>query len=186
MECVLPIKDKSDIEAMYETLREHNQRDYLLFRLAIHTGLRISTLIHLKGLDILTQDEHCQAVINVWRQPGISEINVPLPQSLCEELDEFMKDKGIGHDDYLFRSMKTKRPLSRQQAYRIIHDAAVQNGLSQIGLQSLRKTFAYHAYQSGTPLTVIQKYLGHQTLSETLKFIDVPQQNRTITIQLDL
>lgn len=186
MECVLPIKEKSDIEAMYETLRQHNQRDYLLFRLAIHTGLRISTLIQLKGLDVLTQDESCQAVINAWKQPGITEIHVPLPQSLCEELALFIKDKGIGQDDYLFRSVKTKRPLSRQQAYRIIHDAAVKNGLSQIGLQSLRKTFAYHAYQAGTPLTVIQKYLGHQTISETLKFIDVPKQNHTITIQIDL
>ncbi|MHD0396663.1 tyrosine-type recombinase/integrase [Staphylococcus simulans] len=186
MECVLPIKEKSDIEAMYETLRAHNQRDYLLFRLAIHTGLRMSALIHLKGLDILTQDAHDQTVISVWKQPGISEIHVPLPQSLCEELDAYMKERGIRDDSYLFCSVKTKRPLSRQQAYRIIHDAAVENGLSQIGLQSLRKTFAYHAYQSGTPLTVIQKYLGHQTLSETLKFIDIPQQNHTITIQLDL
>lgn len=186
MECVLPIKEKSDIEAMYKTLRAHNQRDYLLFRLAIHTGLKISALTHLKGLDVLTQNEHSQTVVNVWRQPGISEINVHLPQSLCEELDVYMKEREMGDDSYLFCSMKTKRPLSRQQAYRIIHGAAVQNGLSQIGLQSLRKTFAYHAYQSGTPLTVMQKYLGHQTLSETLKFIDIPKQNHTITIQLNL
>ncbi|MCD8916002.1 tyrosine-type recombinase/integrase [Staphylococcus simulans] len=185
MECVLPIKDKAQIEAMCRTLSEHNQRDYLLFRLAIHTGIKISALIGLKGLDVMESDSN-PAIIKVWPHEKESEIVVPLSKHLCEALARYIESECIGPEDYLFKSAKTKRALSRQQAYRIIHDAAVRNGLSHIGLQSLRKTFAYHAYQSGTPLTVIQKYLGHQTLSETLKFIDIPKQDRTIMIQLDI
>ena len=52
-------------------------------------------------------------------------------------------------DHLLFQSIRTHKELSRQQAYRIIHHAAEELGLCHIGLTTLRKTFAYHAYQSG-------------------------------------
>ncbi len=66
--------------------------------------------------------------------------------------------------------MRTNQVLSRQQAYRIIHQAAISS-IENVGLTTLRKTFAYHAYQKGIPIPVIQKYLGHQSAIETLNFI---------------
>ena len=47
----------------------------------------------------------------------------------------------------LFQSLRTHKELSRQQAYQF-HHAAKELGLLHIGLTTLRKTFAYHAYKS--------------------------------------
>jgi len=53
-------------------------------------------------------------------------------------------------------------------------------------LYSLRKTFAYHAFKSGVSVSIIQKYLGHQSLIETLKFIDVTTIKKETTIELNI
>ena len=47
--------------------------------------------------------------------------------------------------------MRTQQCLSRQQAYRIIHQAAARLGMRHIGLTTLRKTFAYHAINQAYP-----------------------------------
>lgn len=189
MEQVLPITKKSQIYEMYQALQAHNQRDYLLFSLAIHTGIKLSSLINLKVSEIVCHYDRTSNDLRIkehWCNPKLPEIIVPLPLGLCEALVVFIQSNDFQLDDYIFQSSKTKKPLSRQQAYRIIHDAAECIGLKHIGLQSLRKTFAYHAYQANTPLTVIQKYLGHQTLAETIKFIGIPEIEHTIKIQLDI
>ena len=47
-------------------------------------------------------------------------------------------------DDYLFKSKRTNKPISRIQAYRILKEAAAACGLEEIGTHTLRKTFGYH------------------------------------------
>ncbi|GEP78914.1 tyrosine-type recombinase/integrase [Staphylococcus carnosus] len=197
MECVLPIKDKAQIEAMYRVLKQHSQRDYLLLSFAIHTGVRLSTLLGLRVVDILkpeykeSDNQTLQSIaprmiIESWTNPQFPEIVVPLSDSLRQTLTEYIADNEYRVQDFLFQSSRTKKQLSRQQAYRIIHKAAEEIELAHIGLQSLRKTFAYHAYKAGTPITVIQKYLGHQSLAETIRFIDIPSVSKTIEIHLDI
>ena len=44
MQQVSPIKNKDDIRAMYEVLKSHSERDYLLFSLAISSGKYFITL----------------------------------------------------------------------------------------------------------------------------------------------
>ena len=88
----------------------------------------------------------------------------------------------IKENDLVFQSIRTGKGLSRQQAYRIINKAAEELDIPHIGLTTLRKTFAYHAYQSGISISIIQKYLGHQTTHETMKFIGIKDKmhNRTV------
>lgn len=196
MECVVPIKDKAHIEAMYQVLQQHSQRDYLLLSFAIHTGVKLSTLLNLRVADVAhpqntTSDQtlhvlHTQDIIQSWSNPQLPEIVVPLPVTLRQALAAFISQGDCTFQSFLFQSSRTKKQLSRQQAYRIIHQAAEEVELAHIGLQSLRKTFAYHAYQAGTPVTVIQKYLGHQSLAETIKFMDVPDVSKVIEIHLDI
>lgn len=197
MECVLPIKDKMHIEAMYRVLKQHSQRDYLLLNFAIHTGVKLSTLLNLRVVDILNseykenknqtfQNITPKMIIKSWTNSQFPEIVVPLSDALRKALTDYILDNEYMVQDFLFQSSRTKKQLSRQQAYRIIHQAAEEIELSHIGLQSLRKTFAYHAYKAGTPITVFQKYLGHQSLAETIRFIDIPSVAKTIEIHLDI
>ena len=98
----------------------------------------------------------------------------------------YISEQQLKNDELLFQSNRTLKGLSRQQAYRIIHLAAEDLGMLHIGLTTLRKTFAYHAYQSGISISIIQKYLGHQTTFETMKFIGISTKASKTTIALNL
>lgn len=109
-----------------------------------------------------------------------------IPEELQRELRQYITMEQLNTGDLLFQSNRTQKGLSRQQAYRIIHAAAEELGMLHIGLTTLRKTFAYHAYQSGISISIIQKYLGHQTTYETMKFIGISRNASKTTIALNL
>ena len=52
MNYVEPIRDKDDIQAMKDYLREWSERNYMLFLLGINSGLRISDIINLRVKDV--------------------------------------------------------------------------------------------------------------------------------------
>ena len=56
MEVVEALKDISQIEAMKKYLKEHSQRDYLLFVIGINTGLKITELLSMKFEEVLNED----------------------------------------------------------------------------------------------------------------------------------
>ena len=94
----------------------------------------------------------------------------------------FVKEKNLQREDYLFASVKTKQPISRQQAYRVIHDAAVEAGIKgKIGTNSMRKTFGYHAFKKGVAISLLQKYFHHATRYETLKYLGILKEEKIRT-----
>lgn len=81
------------------------------------------------------------------------------------------------HSGSLFASRKGGGPISRVHAYRILNEGAAHVGIKEaIGTHSLRKSFAYHAYQSGVDITRIQKLLNHSAPSVTLAYIGITRQ----------
>ncbi|MCD2496666.1 recombinase, partial [Staphylococcus aureus] len=80
-----------------------------------------------------------------------SLIKIRLPDTLSKELLQYIEDRSLSNEDVLFQSLPTNQVLSRQQAYRIIHQASIEPGIDNVGLTTLGKTFGYHAYQKGIP-----------------------------------
>ncbi|MCU5746896.1 tyrosine-type recombinase/integrase [Staphylococcus sp. SQ8-PEA] len=183
MNQVDPIRDLESIQAMYEVLRKKSERDYLLFKFAIHTGVKLSELLNMRVGDVLNPNGE---VKTYWVEGLAEQIHIILPERLREELKHYIQEANMDESDLLFQSNRTHKGLSRQQAYRIVHAAATKLGMHHIGLTTLRKTFAYHAYQSGISISIIQKYLGHQTTFETMKFIGISKKTSKTTIALNL
>ncbi|MBI5971696.1 tyrosine-type recombinase/integrase [Staphylococcus caledonicus] len=185
MNQVEPIRNKDDVKKMYYILKDKSDRDYLFFKLAIHTGIRLVDLLNLKVRDIKVVEKG--EIKSSWIQQCAPSIKIKLPNDLRKEIHDYIERNQLTNDELLFQSIRTHRELSRQQAYRIIHHAAEELGLSHIGLTTLRKTFAYHAYKSGISIAIIQKYLGHQTTQETVKFIGLsPKEEHHTIIALNL
>jgi len=85
--------------------------------------------------------------------------------------------QGGGQDECLFPSRKGGTPITRQQAYRILNEAARAVGITdQIGTHTLRKTFGYHAYKQGADITRLQYLLNHSAPSVTLRYIGITQE----------
>lgn len=62
------------------------------------------------------------------------------------------------------------------QAWKALNKAAEVVDLKErVGTHTLRKTFGYHAYQSGVRLAVLQKLFNHSAPSVTLVYIGITQ-----------
>lgn len=177
MEFVQPIKDKRKIEAMKKVLKADRLRDYTLFTLGINSGLRISDLLSLTVEDVTTDKGAVRDRIAVRESKTGKTKDFPVGPSARKAIKEYIDDSSLAGSSPLFPSRKGTKSIGREQAYRILNDAARAVGIKdKIGTHTLRKTFAYHAYQSGHDLSMIQKLLNHSAPSVTLRYIGITQE----------
>ncbi len=182
MEYVEPIRSKKQIEAIKYYLESRSLRDYLLFVLGINSGLRISDLLSLKIDDVKGKDRI------VLREKKTSKIkDFPLSDTCKKAIQKYL-DNIEYQSNWLFKSKKGDRPITRIQAYRIINRAARSINIKEaIGTHTLRKTFGYWAYKNGVDVTKIQKLLNHSAPSVTLAYLGITKDeldNVYITLNL--
>jgi site-specific recombinase XerD len=176
MEFVQPIRDKKALETMKKLLKANSPRDHCLFVLGINSGLRISDLLTLKVTDVADEKGKIKDRITLREKKTNKLKDFPLGETSRKALKEYLDTLDAGPDQSLFASRKGSGPITRQQAYRILNDAARAIGIKEkIGTHSLRKTFGYYAFQAGVDITRIQKLLNHSSPSVTLAYIGITQ-----------
>jgi integrase len=177
MEIVQPIRDLNKIREIEKILRKSNVRNYIMFKLGIYSGLRISDILQLKVRDIRNQEYFI-----LREQKTGKPKRMKIQPQLLQELNEYIKDKP--NEAYLIGSQKTyNKPIDRIQAYRILNKAANMVGIqNEIGTHSMRKTFGYHFYKkystddnTGRALTILQDIFNHSTPHVTLRYIGIAQ-----------
>lgn len=183
MEFVDPIKDKTKIEKMKHCLKhgygvkQGSLRDWLLLTLGINSALRISDLLR---LTVPAVAEQCRLIIT--EQKTRKSKNMIWSSVCISAINEYLEVTGLT-EGALFPSRKGGNSLSRQQAWEIINEVAKYakvitktNGV-HIGTHSLRKTFAFHAYDSGVSVEKLQKILNHSSSAVTLRYIGIEQED---------
>jgi integrase len=202
MKEVQPIRDINQLRTMENILKETNYRDYIMFRLGIYSGYRISDIIKLKVKDLKGKEYFSTKEIKTGKTRKIL-INIELKH----ELDTFLSNKD--DNDYIFGSKKYleivkvktnntrakseytqiendshNSPISRVQAYRILNVAARKAGITEeIGTHTMRKTFGYWLYMNSKDkfgkydVTLVQKILNHTSPQVTLRYIGIMQED---------
>lgn len=189
MECVDPIKSIDEINTIKRILKQHSQRDLLFFILGINTGLRVSDLLFLKVDDVWNGNEVKDFLYLEDTHSKEKKVKAYyLNHSVRAELKSYLLSHDFQKDDYLFKSKKKNHPITRQQAYRIIHEAAIEAGVGgKIGTHTLRKTFGYHAYRKGIAISILMKIFNHHSASETLHYIGVDDsEEKLIKVDVNL
>lgn len=185
MEFVNPIRDLETIQAMKEELRKHSVRDLLLFVLGINTGISLIDLLNLTVEDVWDGEKPKQFLYVKNERTGEDQAHY-LNCNIGEILREYLSMIDWQPEDYLFKSKKDCRPITRQQAYRIINRSAREVGISEkIGTHTLRKTFGYHAYYKGVAISIIKSILHHHSTAETLKYLGIDK-NERLPIKVDV
>ena len=183
MKTVEAIRDEQQLHSMKTFLKCRSSRDYCLLLLGINTGIRIHDLLHLYVKDVMNESGE---ILHYLQSSVYTDPPVFFNDHVRSSLQSCIQDGGLCYTDFLFKSRKTNEPITRQQAYRIINEAAKQSGISgSIGTHTLRKTFGYHAYAKGIAISFIQKRLQHSTPSETRHYIGVTNQ-KAFRIKLDV
>lgn len=170
MNVVQPLKDKRDIARIRKALSD-NPRNLLLFTIGINTALRISDILSLKVGDIT--DDYIVIRESKTGKRNRIKINKAIKQAVKVCVPPYAKDS-----DFLFPSRNGYKPISRVQAWRILNRASDIAGVSiAFGTHSLRKTFAYHAYQSGVDISLLMRVLNHASQRETLRYIGIESED---------
>lgn len=177
MEYVEALKDIKQINAIKRYLKKYSERDYVLFVFGINTGLKITEMLAIKVGDVLENGK-----VKEFFQVPDHETEIYLNLKVKNALLHYVEHTNLQEEDYLFLSRKTRLPITRQQAYRIIHQAAEAIGIKEkIGTNSLRKTFGYHAYKRGVAIALLQKHFHHASPSETRKYLGISKDDKIIT-----
>lgn len=167
MNQVEPIRDLDKLEDMCRYLKQHNERDYVLFCMGLYTGLRVSDILTLRIRDV---KDKSQIVIKEKKTGKRKYIEVnPI---LKKVLRDYTRDKDP--DDFLIKSRKNyNRPIGRKRAWKIISDLGDKFGIPHLGSHSMRKTFGYHFYKQAKDVALLQSIFNHASPSITLNYIGI-------------
>jgi integrase len=186
LETVDALRDLAQINSIKEHLKKHSYRDYLLFVVGINTGLKISELLLIQVKELFNREGEIKDFYHYSEMESEGRKSVFLNKRVKEAVTTYLNQVNIEEQIYLFQSRKFKQPITRQQAYRIIHEAAVKVGIEgKIGTNSLAKTFGFHAFKQGVSIALLQKHFNHSTPAETLKFLGITKED-IITTQIDV
>lgn len=143
-------------------------RDHALLEFLYATGARISEAITLAVDDI---DAATKTVL--LRGKGGKQRIVPLGTVAIEAVERYkvrarpalvLKGKGT---PALFVNSRG-RPMTRQNAYKVLHDAAVSAEITvAVSPHTLRHSFATHLLENGADVRVVQELLGHASVATT-------------------
>ena len=192
MKTVEPIRDNKTIKNMRAILKSQSTRNELLFILGINVGLRISDILKLKVRDLTksnTKAPKDYVIITEIKTRKIKKFYIG--DIVKKVIENYMKENNNPEfDTYIFLSKKgVNRPITRQQAYRIINNAAELLGIverndkgnlihGEIGTHTLRKTFGYHSFKNGTSLELLMDIFNHSSKNQTLRYIGITEDQK--------
>lgn len=202
MNTVEPIREIRIIKNMRAVLKGQSIRNELLFILGINVGLRISDILTLKFSDLLKPNMRTvKDYVTITEKKTSKTKKFYLGDIVVKVIENYFKEYGEFYlNYYIFKSRKgNNSPITRQQAYRILNNAAEVIGLierdpktetiisGEIGTHTLRKTFGFHAYQNGTSLELLMDIFNHSSKSQTLRYIGITEeQKKNVYMQSNL
>jgi site-specific recombinase XerD len=161
---------REQIDAILATIPATKQRDRLLFRLIVETGLRVgeALALYVEDLDLTRDDEHVTVV-----GKGNQRRTILLDDArLVRDIRAYLKRNGYRHGP-LFRAEKNGRggPLRYQSVQERWQQYCTHAGVA-CTLHQLRHSHATELVNAGVSLATIRKRLGHKNLQTTLRYAE--------------
>ena len=180
MKTTEPIRDKRQIRQLVDYYLKRGQiRNYVLIVMGIHTALRISDLLRLRWDDVydFASGRVRQRVTITEKKTGKTK-TIALHKNVTTALQSYVDNAKSGV--FLFENPRTKKAISRIQAYRIIRAAAEAVGIpTPVSCHSLRKTFGYRALKDNKSnseiIIIIMQIYNHSSVTITLRYLGITQ-----------
>ena len=167
---ILPkVINAQDIKKLFEVTT--NLKHNTMLKLCYGMGLRVSEIVNLKITDI---DSKSMQVL-IEKAKGKKDRYANLPLSILEQLRVYFKE--YTPKKYLFEGQYGEQ-YSIRSAQQVFKDALQKAKINKdVGIHSLRHSFATHLLEAGTDVTFIQQLLGHNDLKTTLRYTHVSKKN---------
>lgn len=149
-----------------ESTPYYKERDLMLVKLLIKSGLRRAELVGLNALDV----DLSKLRLRVTRK-GNREEYLIIHHELVEDLRKYLNSIKRSGDTPLFMSKRGKR-LSASSVWHLIKTYSRKAGLNgNVTVHSLRHTFASALLSEAVPLPYIQALMGHRSPQTTSRYL---------------
>lgn len=163
---------KEEVQRILNATR--NTKHKLLLWIIYSCGLRRSEITNIK----LTDLDRDRGVLHVKEGKGRVDRIVPVSGKVWEKLDEYID--GYHPVKYLFEGQLGGR-YSAESVYRVFKQALSASGVKKdVGVHSLRHSYATHLHESGLDIRYIQELLGHRSTRTTEIYTHVSRRNLVV------
>ncbi|OFD47099.1 hypothetical protein BWGOE2_08650 [Bacillus mycoides] len=154
--------------------RYYSERDYILFLIGIHTGLRVSDLLQIETQTIVKLKRKKRKEFKIKEGKTEKERMI----NLTSIFDEVYSYAQALESTWLFPSRKGDQSISKIQAYRQLQKAGDFADVESIGTHTMRKTFRYWFYKQTKDVAILQEILNHNTPQITLGYIGINKEKK--------
>ena len=180
MSTTQPIRKTEDINALkhYFLHEKRSLRNYAIVCLGINSALRISDLLSLTWGDVYDfENGRFRLRIAILERKTGKKTQNALNANAIKALKLYKGSlKETTAETFIFPGRGGKKPLSRCQAYRILHSAGrALHFKTDISCHSLRKTFGYHAWKMGVQPAVLMNIYNHSSFQITKRYLGIEQ-----------
>ena len=149
----------------------HNIKHKLLLWMIYSCGLRRSEVTNIRLRDL----ERERGILNIIEGKGMVDRIVPVPKKVWAKIDEYVES--YRPVIYLFEGQSGGR-YSSESVYRVFKGALWKAGINkEVGVHSLRHSYATHLHESGLDIKYIQELLGHKSTRTTEIYTHVSRRN---------
>ena len=144
----------------------HGARNHAMILLAYRHGLRASELVNLRVSDPDLPDGR----IYRRRAKGSRSSLHPMKPDEVAALEKVLRERRLQATDYVFQSERAAK-MSRSAFWRIVSSAGARARLPvKTYAHLLRHSCGYFLADKGCDLRLIQDYLGHKQIQNTVRY----------------
>jgi site-specific recombinase XerD len=160
---------KREVRALLRAAKQSKRyaaRNHAMILLAYRHGFRASELVELRvsDVDLRAGTIYCQ------RRKGSKSSVHPMRQDEIEAIGRVLRDREVRGTDYLFCSERGAK-LTRNGFWRVVSEAGKRAGLPMKAYaHMLRHSTGYYLANKGCDLRLIQDYLGHVQIQNTVRY----------------
>lgn len=148
-----------------------NLKHKLLLWIIYSCGLRRSEVTNIR----LTDLDRERNILHIREGKGMVDRFVPVPDKVWVKVDEYKS--AYKPREYLFEGQTGGR-YSSESVYRVFKEALVKAGIKKdVGVHSLRHSYATHLHENGLDIRYIQELLGHKSTRTTEIYTHVSRRN---------
>lgn len=160
---------KEEVKSILNASRNIKHR--LILWMIYSCGLRRSELINIR----LTDLDRSRSILNIRQAKGKIDRFIPVSEKVWEKIDEYKV--AYEPDVYLFEGQGGGR-YSSESVYRVFKEALKRAGIKKdVGVHSLRHSYATHLHENGVDIRYIQELLGHKSTRTTEIYTHVSRRN---------
>ncbi len=160
---------KEEVRRILNSTR--NTKHKLLLWIIYSCGLRRSEVTNI----LLNDLDRDRSILHIREGKGRVDRIVPVSAKVWDKLDEYID--GFHPVKYLFEGQAGGK-YSVESVYRVFKEALHKAGIKKdVGVHSLRHSYATHLHETGLDIRYIQELLGHKSSRTTEIYTHVSRRN---------